>query len=323
MVILWWLDRYEKEPLWLLGIAVFWGAVPTIALSLIAQIVLDAPLADALGQSGLYPLASLSVVAPLTEESFKAFILLVLFFLYRHEFDGVMDGILYGALVGFGFSVVETVFYLMSSLMQGGWAEWGMVAALRVGLYTLNHSLFTACTGIGFGLARNQRVAWKRWVYPLLGWLVAILLHSVHNAGSVLSERTGGASMLLATALDWMGVLGVLVLVFYSLYQERRWFEELKPEIENGVITPDEALVASTYRVRVVRGWQVFRGYGLRAALQWSRFVQTIVDLAYKKHQKKAAQEGAATDERIARLRGRIARLRSELPVVGEAGQQP
>jgi hypothetical protein len=112
-------------------------------------------------------------------------------------------------------------------------------------------------------------------------------------------------------------------LISYSLYQERRWFEELKPEIENGVITPDEALVASIYRVRVIRGWQVFRGYGLGATLKWSRFVQTIVDLAYKKHQKKAAQEGAATDERIARLRGRIVRLRSELPVVGEVGQQP
>jgi RsiW-degrading membrane proteinase PrsW (M82 family) len=80
MVILWWLDRYEKEPLWLLGIAFFWGAVPTIALSLVAQLVVDAPLADALGSSGLYPLASLSVVAPLTEETFKASILLALFF---------------------------------------------------------------------------------------------------------------------------------------------------------------------------------------------------------------------------------------------------
>jgi RsiW-degrading membrane proteinase PrsW (M82 family) len=322
MAILWWLDRYEKEPLWLLGIAIFWGAVPTIAFSLIAQVVADAPLSDALGQSGLYPLASLSIIAPLTEETFKALILLAIFVLYRQEFDGVMDGILYGALIGFGFSVVETVFYLMSSLMQAGWAEWGMVAALRVGLYTLNHSLFTACAGVGFGLARNQRVVWKRWAYPLLGWLVALFLHGIHNAGSVLAESTGGASMLVSTAVDWMGVLGVLVLVFYSLSQERRWFEELEPEIENSIVTPDEALIASTYRARVARGWQIFRRYGLGTALKWSRFVQTIVDLAYKKHQKKAAREGAAADERIVRLRERIARLRSELPAVGEVGQQ-
>lgn len=323
MVILWWLDRYEKEPLWLLGIAVFWGAVPTIALSLVAQIVVDAPLSDALGPSGLYPLASLSLIAPVTEETFKALILLALFVLYRQEFDGVMDGILYGALVGLGFAVVETVFYLMGSLMEGGWAQWGVVAALRVGLYTLNHSLFAACTGIGFGLARNRRRTWKRWVYPLLGWLVAILLHGIHNAGSVLAESTGGMSMLASTAVDWMGVLGMLVLIVWSTYHEKRWFEELGPEMENGVITPDEARVASSYRARVARGWQVLSGHGLGATLKWSRFVQTIVDLAYKKHQKKAAQEGTATEERIALLRARIASLRPELPMIGEVGQPP
>jgi len=323
MTILWWLDRYEKEPLWLLGIAFFWGAVPTIILSLVVQIAVDTPLADALGRSAFYPLASLSIVAPLTEETFKALLLLAIFYFYRQEFDGVMDGILYGALVGFGFAFVETVFYLMGSLMQGGWAEWGVVAALRVGLYTLNHSLFTACTGIGFGLARNRRVAWKRWVYPFLGWLVAVSLHGMHNAGSALAEQTDGLSLLLFTAIDWMGVLGMLILIVYSLSQEKRWFEELGPEIESGVITPQEARIASTYRARVAYGWKIFQAHGLRATLRWSRFVQTVVDLAYKKHQKKAAQEGAATDERIARLRARIANLRPELPVVGEVGQQP
>jgi len=322
MAILWWLDRYEKEPLWLLGIAFFWGAVPTIGLSLVAQIVIDAPLADALGHSVLYPLANLSLVAPLTEETFKALILLLLFLFYRQEFDGMMDGILYGALVGFGFSVVEDVFYMMSSLMSGGgWAEWGIVVALRVGLYNLNHSLFTACTGIGFGLARNQRAGWKRWVYPFGGWLAALLLHGLHNAGTVLAEQTSGMSVLLFTAVDWMGVLGMLVLILYSVQRERRWFGELEPEIASGVVTADEARLASTYRVRVARGWAIFTQHGLRATLRWSRFVQAIVDLAYKKHQRQAAQEGAAAEERISRLRERIARLRAELPNVGEVGQ--
>ena len=322
IAVLWWLDRYEKEPLWLLGIAFFWGAVPTIGLSLVAQLVIDVPLADAFGHSILYPLANLSLVAPLTEEIFKALILLLLYLFYRQEFDGVMDGILYGALIGFGFSVVEDIFYLMGSLMgEGGWAEWGVVLALRVGLYNLNHSLFTACTGIGFGLARNRRAGWKRWVYPFLGLCAALFLHGLHNASTVLAESTGGISILLATVFDWMGVLGMLVLILVSVRQEKRWFEELELEIESGVISPDEAQIASSYRARVARGWQILKQHGLREMLRWSRFVQMIVDLAYKKHQKKAAQEGAATDERIARLREQIARLRPELPVVGEVGQ--
>ena len=323
MAILWWLDRYEKEPLWLLGIAFFWGAVPTIALSLLAQLLIDAPLMDLLGQSSLYPLASLSLVAPLTEETFKALILLAIFWVYRQEFDSVMDGILYGALIGFGFSIVETFFYLIGSLMEGGWAEWGLVVALRVGLYNLNHSLFAACTGLGFGLARNRRAAWQRWVYPFLGWLFAVLLHGIHNAGSALAESTGGASVLISTAVDWIGVLGMLVLIVYAVSREKRWFEELRAEVENGVITADEAQIASSYGARVARGWQMLQAHGLLATLHWSRFVQTVVDLAYKKHQKEAAREGAATDERITRLRERIARLRPELPTIGEVGQQP
>jgi len=109
IVILWWLDRYEKEPLWLASIVFLWGAVPTILLSLIAQIVLDFPLAAVFGPSILYEAAGASIIAPITEETFKGLILLAIFLVYRREFDGVMDGIFYGALVGFGFSVVADV----------------------------------------------------------------------------------------------------------------------------------------------------------------------------------------------------------------------
>jgi hypothetical protein len=153
-----------------------------------------------------------------------------------------------------------------------------------------------------------------------LGWGVALLLHGIHNAGAVLAESTEGMSVLLTTAVDWMGVVGMLVLILYSVRREKRWFVELEPELEDGVITTDEAQLASTYRARMARGWQIFRTQGLQATLKWSRFVQAIVDLAYKKHQKEAAQEGAATDERIARLRERIARLRAELQPAGEEG---
>ena len=30
--VIWWFDRYEKEPLWLLGITFMWGAIPAIIL---------------------------------------------------------------------------------------------------------------------------------------------------------------------------------------------------------------------------------------------------------------------------------------------------
>ena len=51
IVILWWLDRYEKEPIWLLSVIFLWGAVPTIILSLIFQILFDIPLSMFLGNT--------------------------------------------------------------------------------------------------------------------------------------------------------------------------------------------------------------------------------------------------------------------------------
>ncbi len=308
--VLWWLDRYEKEPLWLLSIIFFWGAVPTIIMSLIAQIVLDVPLSAILGGSAFYPLANMSIVAPLTEETFKALIILAIFIFYRREFDGLMDGIMYGALVGFGFSVVEDTFALMGSLGSEGWGGWGTTAAMRIGLYNLNHSLFTACTGAGFGLARNSKGWLQRVLYPLGGWLLAMTLHAIHNGGLVVADQTGGLSCLALTVVDWMGVAGMGVLIWVALRQEQRWFSELDEELAAGVITPDEYRIASSYRARFARGWQVLTRHGPIAWLRWSRFVQLIVDLAYKKHQQKAAGEGESTTRLIASLRERIARAR-------------
>ena len=314
IAILWWMDRYEKEPLWLLTIIFLWGAVPTILMSLVAQVILDLPLSALLGPSILYEAANVSIIAPLTEESFKALIILAIYVFYRREFDGVMDGIFYGALVGFGFSVVEDVFYFMGSLMEGGWASWGMTVALRVGLFNLNHSLFAACTGIGFGLARNSRKMWKKLLYPILGWIMAMALHATHNGGTVLADATAGLSCVLGSFVDWMGVLAMLVLILVVTRRERRWFEELIAEVAAGVVTPDEVQIASQPRLRFSRGWQILSRHGLGAWFRWSRYVQMIVDLAYKKHQKKVAGEGIKTDRLIAELRQRIARARPQLP---------
>ena len=318
IVILWWLDRYEKEPLWLLSIAFFWGAVPTIILSILAQLFVNPPLEEALGHSILYPLANMSLVAPLTEETFKALILLLIFVLYRDEFNGVMDGIFYGALVGFGFSIVEDVFYFMRSLLgDGGWAEWGTTVALRVGLYNLNHSLFTASVGVGFGLASGAAKRWQRWLYPLFGWMVAITLHAIHNGGIVLAEATSGLSCLVLTVVDWMGVLVMLALIWISTQREKRWFDELAPEVEGGVITPNEYQLASGYRNRVRQSWRVLTGHGLLIWFKWNRFVQLIVDLAYRKHRHRVAGTDATDDTSIARLKQRIAEVRPELPALG------
>jgi len=108
----------------------------------------------------------------------------------RREFDNVMDGLVYGALIGLGFQVMEDIQYFMLAASWSGDAAGSVVDMffLRVvlsGLYS--HMLFTGFLGFGFayyvtrrgkGLAERLGVfagcavlAWLRTSYGTrLGW---------------------------------------------------------------------------------------------------------------------------------------------------------
>lgn len=303
--LLWWLDRYEREPLWLLAVAFLWGAVPTIIMSLIAQLLLAIPVDALLGNSLAATLTGGSIIAPLSEEGFKALLLVALFFFYRREFDGPLDGILYGALVGFGFSVVEDALYLVGAFAEGGWAAWGGLAALRVGLFTLNHSLFTAMTGLGFGLARLCRRWWPKPLLILAGLLLAIILHALHNAGAALGELTSGLSLLGIIAVDWGGALVLFVVIMLFAQLEKGWLRELAEEVSGGTISAEDYRVAGSYRARFAENWRVLFRRGPGAWWRVRRRLALLTELAYKKHQRALTGE-AGYDRLIADLRARL-----------------
>ena len=115
----WWLDRHEKEPLWLLMAVFFWGAVPAFVLSVACELILEIPLHSLLESEGHF-FVSATFIAPPVEEILKAVPLLIVFLLYRKEFDGLIDGLLYGAMAGFGFAMTEDFFYFLSVWFDGG-----------------------------------------------------------------------------------------------------------------------------------------------------------------------------------------------------------
>jgi protease PrsW len=315
ILILWRLDHYEKEPLWLALGLFLWGALPSAILSIISQIALDIPISLVLSSATAQTFGGI-VIAPLTEETIKGLILFAAFAFYRHEFDGVLDGILYGALVGFGFSFVEDILYLMGALGDKGWEGWGILLLIRVGLFSMNHSLFTACTGAGLGLARVSKETWKKISLPLAGWLLAMTLHGIHNTGAALAQATYGLLCIGATLIDWMGVGLILIVIVFALQAERRWLKQLEPEVTAGFLTPDEYAWASDLNLRSARGWKVLSRHGIGAWFAWSRYVQLLVDLAFKKNQLANAGDGADTARRIANLRERITQARDKLPTI-------
>jgi len=310
--VIWWFDRYEKEPLWLLTVTFLWGAIPAIILSLIVELILGIPV-SVLGEGLLTAVVESGGVAPVVEETAKAVALLGLFVFLRHEFDNVLDGIIYGALVGFGFAMTENVLYFLSSLFTGGWGEWGMVVFLRAGVFGLNHAFFTSLTGAALGFARLSRAGWGKWLVPPFGLSLAIAFHAVHNIGASLAELSC-MTVLFSLLTDWGGVLVVFAVILLSAKQEKKWItHELKEEVASGVLSQADYALTVSYRQRFIARWGALLEHGWQRWRQLGRLFYLATELAFKKYQLRTTGDGEDTKAAIARIRNQIMALRSEM----------
>jgi RsiW-degrading membrane proteinase PrsW (M82 family) len=175
-----WLDRWEPEPARLLLLAFLWGATVAVVVSL----VLELATSEVLG-TGLV----LTVAGPAIEEAAKgAFLLLMLTGVRRHEFDGVVDGLVYAGVTAIGFAFIEDIGYVAQSFGEG--TETGVATVvMRLVMAPFAHPLFTSLTGLGFGLAISKGRGSARWLYPVAGYLGAVALHSLWNSSLTFGLR--------------------------------------------------------------------------------------------------------------------------------------
>jgi RsiW-degrading membrane proteinase PrsW (M82 family) len=283
--IVWWFDRYEKEP-WPLLVGVFvWGAVPAVILALIVELVLDVPIKSVLGTDLAYNFVGSSVIAPLAEEFFKGLAVLAVFFLFYRRFDGVLDGVVYGSMVGFGFAAVENVLYFVSALDKGGAGQMFILIFMRAFLFGFNHAFFTSLTGIGLALARTSRSWATKLIAPVFGFGLAVLAHALHNGGATITPVMG-CGILISLASDWIGLLTLFVILLLAAWQERKWIVKyLADEVASGLITPGQYRAACSYLVRVGERVEALGRGNVRLFFRLGRFYQLMTLLAFRKYQ--------------------------------------
>ncbi|MEZ4618539.1 MAG: PrsW family intramembrane metalloprotease [Caldilineaceae bacterium] len=302
VLIFYWADRYEREPLWLTTVAFVWGAVPAIVVSLIGEFLLSGSWRDAT-DSVTSVLVDGAIVAPIVEELAKGAALLLIFWIMRQEFDGVLDGVVYGALIGFGFAMTENFFYFVGAYSDGGYGQLSAVIFLRAVLFGLNHAFYTGLTGIGFGLARSARSRTSAQFWVFFGLAAAIVTHSLHNLGASLADfnvAALGLSLLVAVA----GLLLILVAVLLSWRHERSCLRlELAEEI--GV------LLSATEYEEMTRRWRNPLHKRGRAARNQARRWHELVELALKKNRLRNGADSEASElvEAIARIRLTLAEM--------------
>ncbi|MBA2376956.1 MAG: PrsW family intramembrane metalloprotease [Actinomycetota bacterium] len=292
------IDLYEREPLRYVIPVFIWGFSVAVVLSLVFNALFAFTLTSVAG-AGIADFLTVVVGAPVIEESSKGLALLIVFavsyyFARRRgaiEFSGVMDGIVYGSAVGFGFSIAEDIFY---------YAQFGSETFVVRRIFGgFAHAAFTALIGIGIGLIPWVRSMFLKISLPILGLLGAMLLHAVFN---FLATLFG----VVAYVFLFLVVLAYIVLIVVWLSVERRAIrEELREEVASGLISAEEHAVLPTYFRRKGRYiGHIFSGR-ISVWLAERKSHNAAVDLALAKR----ASRGRWTNsqaERIHALRARI-----------------
>jgi RsiW-degrading membrane proteinase PrsW (M82 family) len=244
------LDLFEKEPVSLIAGAVLWGALASAALAGIANGGWALVVAR-LGGPEFAARWTAALTAPFVEETLKVCGVVFIYLIAREEMDDIMDGFVYGAMIGLGFAVVEDVFYFMSVFGgdPAGVLRGFFVRVVASGLY--GHVLYTGVAGMGvayFVTRRGERSFGRRAAVAAGAFGAATAAHVLWNS-PVLdffpAEPWTGAEWLLvlpAGAVKGLPFLGfVAVLVWLAFRREAAWLDAvMASEIGGDAITREE-----------------------------------------------------------------------------------
>jgi hypothetical protein len=188
---------------------------------------------------------------------------------------------IYGALIGLGFNIVETSVYIMMVYAQTGTPPY---LTQLIGRYTFlgfdGHALYTALTGAGIGLAVQARRPWVRIAAPLGFFALAVGAHTLWDIFPdlipIVTEEVNTPAIEqkpVADALDlnpsftgvmeaWLrqillhvvlegfyGTIFIILLIIGGRWEWRVMHEELAEEVDSPVVTQDEYATISARRM--------------------------------------------------------------------------
>jgi RsiW-degrading membrane proteinase PrsW (M82 family) len=337
LTILWFLDRRERETPWLFAAAFFWGGCIATALALpfntaffrLVDIwVAQHPMISELLGPDATVLIAAPISAPIAEEIVKALGVLLIFWFLRAEFDNMRDGLVYGALVGVGFTWFESALYVAQDYAERGVPTFGAQLGVRYALFGLGgHALFTGIFGAFLGLAMQTQRTWLRVLAPILGLALAIFAHMLNNALPLFAVIASGAAGEPATGREALSDIGffdafvfgtlleltiflpfVLIMAIAlwrsSVWERRVIREELAEEI-GGVVSPDE--YRDIVQDRMLRTRRIDSTHPNASAA----LVNAQHELAFRKRRVRHEGEDPARDDVAARWRDEIRRLRA------------
>ncbi len=308
-LIIRWSDRFEPEPWWLVTLAFLYGALFATVGGGVSSGAIESVLAAATGAEEKAPwLQDLgaTVLAPVFEEGAKGVgvaLIALASALGLKELDGPLDGAIYGGIIGLGFTLTEDILYVASAYAEGGFVGFAFLLFLRTVVLGLSHCTFTACTGIGFGLAVELRSWPLKLLFPVMGYGAAVMMHAMHNG---LPTFFGGGGVVLMILISL--VIDVLFFVILALLVTRDRaivIRELLGEV-GGLLHPRELQLVSSYFELGIKNTTILFSKGWRHFSFRRRKQLALVDLAFVKARRRRGENGADLDVRERELRAAI-----------------
>lgn len=287
-------DRWEPEPRSLVWFALVWGAVAAVTIALLADLVMT--LVFGYDPSPTRAAFQVVVQAPIVEEAAKGLGVFLVFAFARRAFDGPVDGVVYGALVGAGFAFTENILYFADAIISGGVVQTGITFFLRGILSPFAHVMFTAVTGYFLGRAARSGATSGQAVGPWLGGMVvAIALHALWNGAAMFAD------FLLVYVVLQVPLFAAFMLGFILLRREeaRLTRARLGEYAAAGWFAPVEVdLLATPSGRRRAIGWA--RSLRPDRSTQMKAFIAEATALAAARQRALTGRDpGAAEDERV------------------------
>ena len=190
MVLIYNLDEYDKEPLWLLALAFIFGAM---------NLHLDVDILDYLysminTENNFIRVGEEALSVGITEELLK-FIVVMLIIYPNKNFDEPFDGIVYAVFVGMGFATAENLAFVMNGSAS--------LAIMRMLSAVPAHFVFAVIMGYYLGKAKTENK--KKFKYLFLSLLIPIIFHAIYDYFLFLENIPG----------IWVGGFVTLLVAFF------------------------------------------------------------------------------------------------------------
>ncbi|KUL42039.1 PrsW family intramembrane metalloprotease [Actinoplanes awajinensis] len=213
------LDFLEREPAGLLVVAFAWGGLVATTVSIPGSVALENLIAK-LGSPGLAADWGAALAGPSVEEIAKTLGVVAIVLIARSQVNSVLDGVVYGALVGLGFQIVEDIVFAIGAVAMAGQGDevqpvitTFLVRGFLAGVWS--HTLFGALAGAGVGylVVNTERSRGRRITMAGLALFGAWASHVLWNS-PLLRDGLGNGAVALLAVLAFKGLPPLLLILY-------------------------------------------------------------------------------------------------------------